>query len=154
MPSAPAGLVAAAVSTSQINLSWSTVPNAASYNVKRSATNGGYYVIIATGLTATNYSDTGLAVATTYYYVASAVNAGGESANSAQASAATLSSDMASLVHLYSFNETNVNTIAHSVGGSAWTGTLPNGGTLSGGQLALASASSNMPACPPESSAP
>ena len=90
VPSAPTGLAAAAVSSSQINLAWNTVTNAASYNVKRSTTNGGPYVIIATGVTATNYNDTGLAAGTTYYYVVSAVNAGGESTNSIQVSATTL----------------------------------------------------------------
>jgi hypothetical protein len=40
LPSAPGGLVAAAVSSSQINLAWNVVTNAASYNVKRSTTNG------------------------------------------------------------------------------------------------------------------
>ena len=90
LPPAPTGLAATAVSSSQINLTWNTVTNAASYNVKRSTTNGGPYVIIATGVTATNYNDTGLAGGTTYYYVVSGVNAGGESTNSTQASATTL----------------------------------------------------------------
>ena len=35
-------------------------------------------------MAATNYADKGLAVGTTYYYVVSGVNAGGESLNSAQ----------------------------------------------------------------------
>ena len=147
--SAPIGLAATTVSSSQINLTWNTVTNAASYNVKRSATNGGPYVIIASGVTATNYNDTGLAAATTYYYVASAVNAGGESTNSAQAAAATFSPTLGSLVHRYSFSETNGTTVADSVGRPVWNGTLPNGGTLSNGVLMLSSGSSqyaNLPA--------
>ena len=108
---------------------------------KRSLTNGGPCAVVASGVTATNYNDTGLAAATTYYYVVSAVNSGGASANSAQASATTLSPPPVSLVHWYSFSETGGDTVADSVGGPAWTGILPNGGTLSGGQLALASAS-------------
>ena len=39
---------------------------------------------------------------------------------------------------LYSFTS----DASDSVGGSAWNGTLPNGGTFAGGQLALASSSS------------
>jgi fibronectin type 3 domain-containing protein len=85
LPAAPGGLAAAAVSGSQINVGWNVVTNAASYNVKRSTTNSGPYVIIAKGVIATNYYDAGLMSGTTYYYVVSAVNAGGESANSAQA---------------------------------------------------------------------
>lgn len=84
VPPAPDGLAAAAISGSQIGLSWSAVTNAASYNVKRSTAKGGPYSTIATGVTATNYTDTGLNVGTTYYYVVSTVNAGAESANSAQ----------------------------------------------------------------------
>ncbi len=45
-----------------------------------------------------------------------------------------------SLVHRYSFNETSGTTVADSVGGAAWNGTLPNGGTLGNGQVALAAA--------------
>lgn len=53
------------------------------------------------------------------------------------------------LAHRYSFGETGGATFADSVGGPAWSGTLPNGGTLSGGQLALASASQQYALLPP-----
>jgi len=46
------------------------------------------------------------------------------------------------LVHRYSFGETSGTNIADSIGGPAWTGTLPRGGTFGGGQLALAAANS------------
>jgi WD40 repeat protein len=46
------------------------------------------------------------------------------------------------LVHRYTFSETGGTTVADSVGGSSWNGTLPNGGTFSNGQLTLASSSS------------
>jgi arabinoxylan arabinofuranohydrolase len=88
-PAAPTGLSATAVSSSQINLSWTASSGATSYNVKRATVSGGPYTTIATGVTATSYSDTALSGSTTYYYVVSAVNAGGESANSSQASATT-----------------------------------------------------------------
>jgi enterochelin esterase-like enzyme/fibronectin type 3 domain-containing protein len=138
---APTGLSALAVSTSQINLTWNTFSNATSYSVKRSLTNGGPYAVIASGLTATNYADSGLAGSTMYYYVVSAVLGGTNSADSAQAAAATFSPTVGSLVHRYSFSETGGTTVADSVGGSMWAGTLPNGGTLSGGQLYLLSRS-------------
>jgi large repetitive protein len=45
------------------------------------------------------------------------------------------------LVHRYSFDDApGSTTAADSVGGPAWNGALPNGGTFSGSQLALASA--------------
>ena len=52
------------------------------------------------------------------------------------------------LFHRYSFGETGGTTVADSIGGPAWTGTLPVGGTLAGGQLTLASASSQYAALP------
>jgi endo-1,4-beta-xylanase len=146
---APAGLSALAVSTSQINLTWNTFSNATSYNMKRSLTNGGPYAVIASGLTATNYQDTGLAASTMYYYVVSAVVGGTNSADSAQAAAATFSPTLGSLIHRYSFNENGGTNVADSVGGPVWAGTLPNGGRLSGGHLALLSSSqqyANLPA--------
>ena len=149
-PAAPAGLTATAVSASQINLSWLAPSGAASYNVKRSITNGGSYTVVASGVTATNYQDTGLAASTIYYYVVSAVNSAGESANSAQATVATLSPTLGSLVHRYSFSETGGTNVADSVGGAVWTGTLPNGGTFSSGQLALSSKSQQYASLPAE----
>jgi len=77
-----------------INLDWadSTSPIFASYSVYRSATTGGPYTSIATGLTASAYSDSGLTNGTTYHYVVRAVDnvvgSGVESANSAQVSGA------------------------------------------------------------------
>lgn len=89
-PAAPTNVTATAISSSQINLAWNTTPGATNYDVLRSTTNGGTYTIIATGITATNYSDTALAGGTTYYYVVTALNNGGQSTNSIQASATTL----------------------------------------------------------------
>ena len=88
-PPAPTGLTPTVVSSSQINLSWNASTGATSYNVKRATVSGGPYTTIASGVTATSYSDTGLSASTTYYYVVSAVNANGESANSSQVSATT-----------------------------------------------------------------
>lgn len=46
------------------------------------------------------------------------------------------------LVHCYHFNETSGTIVHDSTGGAAGNGTLPNGGTFSGGRLALSAASS------------
>ncbi len=133
-PAAPAGLAAVA-GNAQVALNWNAVTNATSYNVKRSTTNNGPYTVVASGVTATNYSDTGLAAATTYYYVVSAVNVGGESTNSTQVSArptssVVISSPLPPLIHRYSFNESS-GTIAHdSVGGA--NGTLKGGAIFDG----------------------
>jgi alpha-L-arabinofuranosidase len=47
-----------------------------------------------------------------------------------------------SLVHRYSFSETSGTTVADGIGGPAWNGTLPNGGTFGAGQLTLAATNS------------
>lgn len=91
-PSAPSGLTATAVSQTQINLTWiDNSSSEANFIIARSTTSGGPYTDIATvGANVTAYSNSGLTANTTYYYVVRASNAGGSSANSAQASATTL----------------------------------------------------------------
>jgi hypothetical protein len=85
LPAAPTGLSAAA-GKKRATLSWSAVAGAASYRLKRSTTSGGPYAVVASNVTGTTFTNTGLASGTTYYYVVSAVNAVGEGANSAQVS--------------------------------------------------------------------
>ena len=84
-PATPAGLQATA-GNAQISLAWNASSGATTYNVKRATTNGGPYTTISSPAV-TNYKDTSVTNGTTYYYVVSAVNSAGESANSAQASA-------------------------------------------------------------------
>jgi fibronectin type 3 domain-containing protein len=84
-PGAPTGLEAIAGNT-QVSLTWTASTGATSYHVKRSTTNGGPYTQVSAP-TAANFTDTGLINDTIYYYVVSALNAAGESANSSQASA-------------------------------------------------------------------
>jgi hypothetical protein len=93
-PSAPSGLTATADSSSQINLSWTASSSSCfvTYNVYRSTTSGFTPLSsneIASGVTATTYSNTGLMASTTYYYKVEGTNSGGTSAASNQASATT-----------------------------------------------------------------
>lgn len=64
-----------------VQLRWNEAFTATAYNVKRSLTSGSGYTTIAT-VTNTTYTDTNLLNDTTYYYVVTATNAAGESANS------------------------------------------------------------------------
>src|SRR5256884_4976353 len=89
VPLPPTGLTASTVSTSQINLSWTASTGATNYIVLRSTTSGGPYAQVASSVTSSSYSDTGLTASTTFYYVVQAAEAGGTSANSTQASATT-----------------------------------------------------------------
>ncbi len=88
-PTVPTGLAASAVSTSQINLSWS--PSTDNVGVV------GYYIyrngsFVGTA-GSTNYSDTGLSASITYTYKVAAYDAAGNaSAQSSPASATTSSS--------------------------------------------------------------
>src|ERR1017187_5035996 len=89
LPGAPSGLNATG-GVGQVALNWAPVSGNAGYNVKRSSSNGGPYTNVISGVLTTNYTDTGLASGTTYYYVVSTLSAGcNESTNSAQASATT-----------------------------------------------------------------
>jgi fibronectin type 3 domain-containing protein len=84
-PAAPAELQATAGNT-QVSLTWTASAGATSYHVKRSTTSGGPYTQVAAPTT-TSDTDTGLTNGTTYFYVVSALNTAGESANSSQVSA-------------------------------------------------------------------
>ncbi len=84
-PGTPTGLAATPGDT-QVVLTWTAVSGATTYNVKRSTTTGGPYTTVGSP-SAANFTDTGRTNGTTYYYVVSAVNTYGESANSAEKSA-------------------------------------------------------------------
>jgi len=85
VPAAPLN-VSATAGDGQVQLTWSAVGQADEYIVKRAATSGGPYTVIAT-TSSTSYTDSGLTNETTYYYVVAASNTSGEGPNSAQTSA-------------------------------------------------------------------
>ena len=85
IPAVPTALAATA-GNQQISLTWTASSGATSYHVKRATTSGGPYTQVGAP-TSDSYTNTGLTNGTTYFYVVSALNATGESANSSQASA-------------------------------------------------------------------
>lgn len=94
IPGVPTNLIATNVSSSQINLSWTTPSGNATitgYKIERSLNSGSTWATIVpnTESTGTTYSDTGLAASTTYMYRVSAINSGGTGSTSNTASAAT-----------------------------------------------------------------
>ncbi|MGH9748004.1 MAG: glycoside hydrolase family 44 protein [Candidatus Acidiferrales bacterium] len=94
-PAMPTGLAATA-GNAQVSLTWNATAGATSYHVKRSTTSGGPYTQVSAP-TSASFTDTGLANGTKYFYVVSAVNSAGESANSAQVSATPVNPVSASI---------------------------------------------------------
>src|SRR2546429_473217 len=99
LPAQVTGVSHQAVSSTQINLSWTANPpgdNVIHYNIYRSTTSGftpGPGNLINSTVTAPSFQDSGLPASTTYYYLVSATNSGGEGPVSAQASARTNAPD-------------------------------------------------------------
>ncbi|HWX21682.1 MAG TPA: discoidin domain-containing protein [Candidatus Binatia bacterium] len=83
-PPPPAG-VTETLGTGQATINWEASPGATSYNVKRSTTYGGPYTVLASNLTGLIYVDNRTVSGTLYFYVISANNPYGESADSVQA---------------------------------------------------------------------
>jgi hypothetical protein len=93
-PQAPPGQVsgvsAAAMSPTDVKLSWNSMSNANSYEVERSSTSASSgFSALATSLTSPTYSDTSAAPGTTYWYEVLAGNGGGMGTPSSAAMAAT-----------------------------------------------------------------
>jgi chitodextrinase len=122
-PTAPTNLKGTAVSTSQINLTWTAATDnvgVAGYHVFR---DGGATPIAA--VIGTSFSDTGLATGSTHTYTVSAFDAAGnESAQSAAASATT----QAPVARLSPASLT-FGTVARGVTSAAQGVTLTNSGT-------------------------
>jgi subtilisin len=90
-PAAPANLAATAVSSSQINLTWTDSDTETGFKIERctgaSCTN--FAQIATVGANVTSYANTGLTASTSYSYRVRAYNAAGDSGYSNTASAVT-----------------------------------------------------------------
>src|SRR6185503_5002100 len=135
----PTGLTATA-GNAQVALSWTASTGATGYNVKRSTTNGGPYTTVASPA-GTSFTNTNLTNGTTFFFVVTATNASGESANSSQVSATPQAPNFAlsvtpnTLTVTRGASGTRTVTITRTGGftGSVdlSTGTLPTGVTAS-----------------------
>ena len=118
VPSAPTGVMAAALSSSSISVSWYSVSGATSYDV--------YYAIdssstkkFAGNTTSTSYTHTGLTASTTCYYFIKAKNSAGESEYSLTSSATTQSSsggDPADLIAKWYSSQEEADTYSSTLG--------------------------------------
>lgn len=83
LPVSPSELrVSPFVEDGRVSLAWGMGNGAESYTVKRAAVSGGPYATLATEVVGNSYTDLTAANGSRYYYVVSAVNAYGTSANS------------------------------------------------------------------------
>jgi F5/8 type C domain/Fibronectin type III domain/FlgD Ig-like domain len=134
-PAAPSNLLAMAVSTSQINLSWTNNATNQTGFVIDQATNSSFTAGVTTvylGASTTSYSATGLSAGTIYYYRVRAINRNTPSANASTATATTQSNTTGSItVPDGSFTATPGNVINSNTGGG-YTFTSPMTATISG----------------------
>jgi beta-galactosidase len=79
--------VVATPTNAQISLNWTPDPGAISYNIERGTSSGNENDTVASGVTDTNYTDSGLINGDPYYYVVVAIGANGPLASSAEVSA-------------------------------------------------------------------
>lgn len=112
----PTNLTVTATHSNMVNLSWTGAANAAYYNVKRSTSANGPFVMITdlagSHTVSTSLTDYNALNGTTYYYTVSAVNQYGQSSNS-NVVAATPSFDLAPpvITGISESYDTNTNVI-------------------------------------------
>jgi len=94
-PGTPTGIIATAISSSSISISWYSVSEGTGYKIYRSTSSFGNYSYL-TSTSSTSYTNTGLLASTTYYYKVSAYNSysNAEGPLSNYTSATTLSSGL------------------------------------------------------------
>jgi hypothetical protein len=136
-PSAPSNLVASAISSSQIDLTWTdNASDETNFEVERS-TDGINFTLLPPPLDANaiSYSDSGLAASTTYYYQVRATNANGASAYSNIASATTQSGGVATALVVDSVIVSTVNVDKGQKAGRAVVVVTDNNGSPVAGAL-------------------
>lgn len=124
---APPTDVGAEGGASRIFIAWNPSAKAASYTVKRALAKSGPFTAIGTSITP-RYEDTTANDGIPYYYVVSATNSAGESADSSPASATR-----GELAAWWKFDETS-GTAAVDSSGNGRNGTLQSGALRAAGQ--------------------
>jgi len=114
LPPVPTGLTALP-GDGRVTLNWAASSGATNYYVKRSLVSGSGYATIATN-TSTTFTNTALANGTVYYFVVSALNAYGESPNSAQANARPVSTTPTPIVFAVANNQIQLTWPADHIG--------------------------------------
>jgi hypothetical protein len=115
----PTNLIVTATNYGTISLAWAPSTGATSYNLKRSTSSGGPYTNIV-NTASLIYADTGLANGATYYYVVSAVNAGGENPTNSSEISATVPTPPPPSPTIGWFDYENFLTVFHPVSGTPY----------------------------------
>lgn len=127
----PPANVTAVEGNGQVALSWLAASGATAYEVKRSTTAGSGYATVASGLTATSYTDSGLANGTTYYYTVTAIGSAGSSTPTPEVSATpnTLVNPGFEIpaTTTYQYNPTGAGWTFSAASGSNGSGVTANG---------------------------
>ena len=123
-PAAPSGVTATA-GNAQVALNWSASATATSYNIYYSTITGVTPVngTKVSGVAATSYTQNSLTNGTPYFFIVTAMNAGGESAPSIQVSATPTPGVVVSTLSV------TISALAGGTAGGVYTATL----TASGG---------------------
>ncbi|MES2922772.1 MAG: family 78 glycoside hydrolase catalytic domain [Verrucomicrobiota bacterium] len=121
----PSGLTATAGSQ-QVALTWNPASGATGYTVKRSTTAGAGHTEVATNLTATSFTDTGLTNGTKYFYIVTATTPAGDSAPSSEASATP------DMIVNAGFEAPRITSYHYNPAGAGWTFSAKSGANGSG----------------------
>jgi len=82
LPPVAPSIAGAYIGNTTARLTWSAVPLADSYTIKRGTSPTGPFTEVASGVTTTSYADTSASISSPNFYVVLAVNGGGASGNS------------------------------------------------------------------------
>jgi hypothetical protein len=128
-PTAPSNLQATAVSSSQINLTWTdnSGANETGFGIERSTDGVNFTQIATVGQNVTSYSNTGLSASTTYTYRVRALSSIGNSAYSNTSTATTLSATV---------TPTYLSDLAWASATAGW-GTVQKDATIVGNTITL-----------------
>lgn len=132
IPAAPSGLVATAVSSNLINLSWKdNSSNETGYRIERSESGGTYAPIATVAANVTTYKDTVPAASTAYFYRVQATSGAGDSGYSNEANATTLAAGAITLPELVPVTGTlNFSIGKFEVTQREWLSVMPNNPSL------------------------
>jgi hypothetical protein len=130
-PPTPTGLAVvgdATNPTTALDVSWTASAGATSYTLLRSAAIGGTFTTLASGITGTTYTDSGLTPGTEYAYEVEAVSGGGTSAASSAVAYATASAPPSALTAtVISANEIDLSWTIPTLGSTLRLATPGNG---------------------------